>query len=236
MFGLDPLSMAAGFILASGAPMCPDHPPTRINVVPRTADVDYDYSQSLKDIQSYSTDTIDPYAFNGTTITQGFMKGKIDMQHKVWLKQASLPRYKAACVWYDQIVVEISIDPTIVIANELYKDPCMRKAVLEHELKHVKVDREIVNKYAREMGNKLMSELKSRGFTTGPFPIEHLQEVSNKMDTVVKQLLALQYEKMSVERKERQGNVDNLEEYTSVNDECPDFEKNKEKLYHKWLE
>lgn len=239
MIGFDPLAASAVFILASASPspadLCGTQPPAQINVVPRTANVSYDFDSSLKQIQNADVDTVDPYAFHGTTVTQGYMKGSIEPKYSIWLKKITIPKYKAVCVWYDKIEVELNIDPTIVVAKELSRNTCMRNAIIEHELKHVKVDREVVNKYARLMGGKLLDELRSRGFMVGPIPEDRFEEVSAKMKNVVGQILELEFQKMSIERQENQRAVDNLEEYASVNAKCPEFEKIKEKQYIQWL-
>lgn len=231
MIGIDPLTLSSLLVLVSQTNICPKQEPTKINVIPQTKEVEYDYSQSLREIQKYTTDTVDPYGFHGTTVTQGFMRGSIELHQRVKFGQASIPRYDAACVWYDEITIELKIDPTIVIASELYKDRCMRKAIIGHELKHVRVDREVVNKYAKTMGKKLYNALKSRGFTAGPVRIDRMQEIADKMARVVKQVLELEYKKMGIEREERQRAVDTLEEYQSVDDKCPAFQKKKKQLY-----
>ncbi len=143
----------------------------------------------------------------------------------------SIPQYGISCMWYDEINVTIKVDPTIVIAKEIYHDPCMRNAVIGHELKHVQVDRIIVNKYAKIIGQKLMTELKSRGFTAGPFASEREEEVRAKMGRVVQQIVDHESEKMNLERREMQRNVDTLEEYESVDDQCPAFERKKADIY-----
>ena len=231
MFGFDPLTVSSVLVLAGNSVGCPAHAPTKINIVPRTEKVRYDYRQTLKQIQKHSTDTVDPYGFHGTTVTQGFMSGKIGLEHEIEFGQVANKRRGYACVWYKDITVKIHIEPTIVIANELYRDKCMRKAILGHELKHVRVDREIVNEYAKTMGNKLLKALKSRGFSAGPFQIDRAQHVMQKMQRVVAQILELEYQKMGLDRQERQRAVDNIEEYTSVDDKCPAFEEKKKALY-----
>ncbi len=235
MFGLDPITLPSLMILAGYALKCEQPQPTQIKIIPRTEDVRYDYSQSLKAIQSHDMDTVDPYAFHGNTITQGFMKGKIDLKQRVKFDH-SVSKSGYACVWYDTIEVELFIEPTIVIAKEIYRDPCMRRAVIGHELKHVQVDREVVNKYAKIMGQKLMSELSSRGFKAGPIELKREQGVIDKMNRVVQQILELEYQKMGIERREKQRAVDSLEEYESVDDECPLFERKKRKIYADLLE
>ena len=233
MFGFDPLTVSSLLVLAGTKITCPAHPPTKINVLPRTEKVKYDSSQTLQEIQQYSMDTVDPYGFHGTTVTQGFMKGKIQLEHKIKIGESKNKEYGFSCIWYNDITVKIHIDPTIVIASELYKNQCMRKAILGHELKHVRVDREIVNKYAKVIGKKLLKELKSRGFSAGPMNGYEVKAVSNKMQHVVAQILDLEYKKLELERQELQRAVDNREEYERVDDQCPGFEKKKMKLYSK---
>jgi len=234
MFDLDALTTTTMLVLAASSPnsdMCPKHDPTAVNVIPRTEKVKYDSDQTLKKIQSYGTDTVDPYGFHGVSVTQAFMRGKIQPRYSIELDSGAVKGYRAACVWYKDITVEIKIDPTIVIAKELYADRCMRKALIAHELKHVKADRAVVNKYAKTIGTKLMKELRSRGFSVGPMKIEDAQGVAEKMRHVVKQILELEFQKMAIERMERQRAIDNIEEYESVDDKCPDFEKKKKDIY-----
>ncbi len=231
MFGIDPITLSSLLILAGSAVQCPPHEPTKIDVIPHTAKVKYDYSQSLAKIQSYQTDTVDPYAFHGKTITQGFMRGQIELRHRLTFGTIKNTRQGYGCLWYDTIRIELNIDPEIVIAKELYRDKCMRKSIIEHELKHVRVDREIVNEYAQSIGQRVFKALKSRGFSVGPFDVDRMQEVKRKMERVVNQILELEYKKLGIARAERQRDVDSLEEYHRVDDQCPGFEKKKKRLY-----
>ena len=231
MIGIDPVTLASMVVLAGYKPECPAHEPTKINITPISEKVKYDTSQSLKQLQQYDTDTIDPYSFHGHSITQAFMKGAVGMGYKINFSTWTMPKAQVSCMWYKEINVEIKVDPTIVVAKEIYNDPCMRKAVIGHELKHVKVDREVVNKYANSIGKKLMKELNSRGFTAGPFYTERTEDVRAKMLRVVGQIVDLEEEKMNLERRERQIAVDSVEEYESVDDKCPGFEKKKAVIY-----
>ncbi len=231
MFGIDPVTLSSMLILAGNVIQCPAHEPTKIEVIPHTAKVKYDYSQSLEQIQAYQTDTIDPYSFHGHTITQGFMRGQIELRHKITFGTIKNSSLGYGCLWYNTIRIELDIDPSIVIAKELYDDKCMREAIIEHEMKHVYVDRKIVNQYAKSIGQRVFSALKKRGFSVGPFAIERMEEIQGKMQRVVAQILDLEYKKLGITRKERQQAVDSLEEYQRVDDECPEFKERKDELY-----
>ena len=81
------------------------------------------------------------------------------------------------------------------------------------------------------MGKKLFAALKDRGFSAGPFESSRGQEVAEKMQRVVHQILDLEYQKMGIERMEAQREVDSLKEYNRVDEQCPAFAKKKKKLY-----
>ncbi len=201
--------------------LCQIPKPTEINVRPRTEEIKYVTSQTLAELQQYNIDTINPYGFDSDSKTHGFMRGQISMQPKVVLDYKYVLANQGVCIWYDKIDINIAITPEIFIAKEVAADPCQYKATKEHELKHVAVDRQIVNKYAKSMGKKLYNGLKSRGFSVGPVRADAAQQIINRMQQTVVQLIEFEYRKMELERTERQQAVDSLEEYERVSNACP---------------
>lgn len=224
MFGFDPLTISSMLILAgSSKSLCTMTQPTKINVLPATAKVQFITNQSLAELQQHQTDTINPYGYDSKSYTQGFARGKISMRTEVKLDHEFLPRYGAACIWYDEITVKFDVDPDIFIAKEVYEDRCMRKAVVGHEMKHVNTDRKVVNKYAKRIGKKLYAELKNRGFIGGPFKAEDAQQIAERMQRTVIQIVELEQKRMELDRRDMQGAVDSLEEYERVDALCPDW-------------
>lgn len=225
MLPLDPLTASALLIMAAnGGYECKIPKPAQINVVPKTEEVKYDYSKTVAELQQQSMTTINPYSYSTQSHTNGFMMAEIALKSpQVKLDYSPVGTSGFYCLWYDEINLELNVDPTIVISKEVGQDRCMNKAVREHELKHVMVDRKIVNKYARSMGQKILSGLKQRGFIAGPIHADHVQATAARMRQTVSQILELEYKKMEIERQESQQAVDNLEEYTSISAACPDF-------------
>lgn len=232
MLPLDPLTASTLLVLAAAEPAaCPAIPQSKLNIVPSTAELKFDTDQTLAELQNYSMDTVDPYGFHGMSVTQAFMKGSIIPGYRIKIGHMYSKKYDAYCLWYEDITVNIDIDPTIVIAKELYADNCMRKAIIGHESKHVKVDRIIVNEYAKTIGQKLYDELSARGFSAGPVPAEYAEDTIKRMQRVVSQILDHEFKKMELDRMDRQRAVDSLEEYKSVDAKCPLFERQKSKIY-----
>ncbi len=196
--------------------------PVEINVVPKTKDVRFDFTQTIADIQGNQVDTINPYGFHQSTRTQGFMKGAISIRPSIKLggEEFRSAQGSGICLWYEVIQLNIEIDPQIVIAKEVYDDPCTRKAVLDHEMKHVYADREIVNKYASVMGKRVYEALKQRGFTVGPIPASSQKNVTNRMHETVIQVIKKEQRRMELDREDLQGEIDSIEEYNRVSALC----------------
>ena len=225
MFPFDPVTTGTMLILAGAAPkICQIPQPAEISVVPKAQQLVIDTSRTSAEIQGQKIDTINPYGYNSVTHTNGFMEGRIGMRSEVKLDYKQAPTKKRAyCVWYESVTIELEIDPKIVIAKEVAQDRCMYNAVLEHEMKHINVDRKIVNKYAKTIGQKVFQGLKQRGFIAGPIGPEYAQSVIDRMKSTVNQLIELENKKMEIERSEAQQAVDSLEEYEYVQSKCPNY-------------
>jgi hypothetical protein len=198
---------------------CPLVKPAQINVVPATEKVRYDYSKTMAELQSTEVDTINPYGFSGVTSVNGYMKGTVTIKPEVRIARQTNVR-GTSCLWYDSIDVRIEIAPTIVIAKEIYQDSCLRKVTLDHEMKHVNADRQIVNKYAKIVGQKIYNAIEARGFRTPPVPDEHVPGMNERMSKVIAQVVELEHNKMQLERMEIQQGIDSLEEYTRISALC----------------
>lgn len=225
MLPLDPLTTGTLAILAASTPLECDMPaPTQISVVPRTSKLVIDTNLSHADMQKQAVDTINPYGYGKVTHTNGFMKGDLKFQARVLLDYAQMPQYESAfCVWYKEVEITIDIKPEIVIANEVAQDKCMYKAVLEHEMKHVHVDRKVTNKFAQTVGKKVFDGLAERGFKAGPMKAEHVEKINERMKKTVEQLVEFEFRKFEIERQEAQQAVDSLEEYEAVSAKCPKY-------------
>lgn len=232
MLGIDIVQLGTLMILASssGNDLCKMPQPTDISVVPSTQKVELYTDRSLAELQSVQTDTLNPHSFGGISVMQGYAKGSIKMSGQSELDYKFLPRYNAACIWYKKIEIKFDLDPSIHIAEEVYKDRCMRKAVYDHEMKHVMTDRKIVNKYSRVIGQKVLDGLKQRGFMVGPVPAEQAEEIAKRMNQTVQQLIQREAKRMELDRMDAQTAVDSREEYERVSSLCPDFEITPEML------
>jgi hypothetical protein len=227
MMIFDPVTAGTLLILAAspGVELCKMEAPTEIEVVPHSEPVEWDDSQSLADLRNIETDTINPYGFDGVSIPEGFMQSSIRLVPEIKLGGKTYPKLGVGCIWYETITINLEIAPVITIASEVADDNCMYEAVKNHEMKHVRALKKLVNKYAASMGKEVYEQLQQRGFSSGPVKEAHMQEIAERMHKTVGQVLELQFKKMEVENSEVQGEVDSLEEYKYVSGLCPDFNR-----------
>ena len=191
----------------------------KIQVKTSTDEILWDYSKSEKDLNKYKIDTVNPYGKNVITDVGGLMQGGIMMQEQMRFSTLTRSSVNQICYWYDDIVVTLHIQPTIFIAREFPRGTCKHNAIREHELKHVQVDREIVNKYAALLGQSVQ-EIVNRKTIYGPYHVAQSKEVETYLKDQLNVALKRYSKEMDDERKERQQKIDSLAEYERVNKMC----------------
>jgi hypothetical protein len=238
MIFIDPLLLTSAALLAqaSAGALCDQPAPTRINIVPKIKEIQYDYLQSMTDIQSAVDNAHSPYDMHDATITQGFANGIISVEQKLDLAQEPINNGREACLSYRAITITIEMSPKITIAREVRSDKCMHNAVLEHEKKHVKVDRQMVDLMAQSIGKTLYAALQEKGFVYGPVSSkQEAEDIYKDMASVVNGVLEDEYQKMAELRQAEQAKIDTRQEYESVAAQCPFYHKRKNYLYRRAL-
>ncbi len=191
----------------------------QIQVKTSTDQVKWDYSKSEKDLNAFNIDTINPYGNSIITDVGGLMQGGIELSEKISFRTITHNRMAQMCYWYDTVQVSLHILPTIYIAREFPPGTCKHNAIREHELKHIEVDREIVNKYAALIGAAVKQELDKQSLF-GPYHTNQSKEVEAYLSGRIAAVIKYHHDMMSDERKRRQQVIDSLNEYERVNHLC----------------
>ena len=219
MIGLDYL-VAGYFHLASADIKCNMKKAPRINVAASDTSVRYDHTQSQEQLEKVGVDTVSPYGKNVQTHVGGLMSGEVTVAQNVRILQESYTRLNTGCLYVDSVKVDIHIKPIIYIAKNYPKNGCMYKAIMEHEKKHIQVDRMIVNKYTQIIVRGLDTALKKIGYTHGPFRTAQLKFEQEKIQQYTQDIVRGYSDQMSAERQKLQQEVDNLAEYERVQAQC----------------
>lgn len=204
---------------AADANWCKADRVPRIDVKTATDQVTWDFTKSEKQLNSFTIDTKNPYGSSVITDVGGLMQGGIDMSEAMQYGTITHTGLKQVCYWYNSINVTLHIKPTIFIATEFPANTCKHDAIKYHELKHISVDREIVNKYAMLIGEALKQQVNQQSLF-GPYEVARGKEVEKYLQNRVETVLRHYNKQMEEERKARQQQVDSLQEYERVNQQC----------------
>lgn len=191
----------------------------RIEIKTSTDQVSWDFTQSEKQLNRFKIDTVNPYGKEVITDVGGLMQGGIELKESMRFKTLTHNGLNQICYWFDTIVVTLHIKPTIYIATEFPRGSCKHEAIREHELKHIAVDREIVNKYANMLGQAVRDEM-MRQTVFGPYNVSQSGQAEAYIRGRLERLLKTYSRLMDDERRTRQQKVDSLSEYERVNRMC----------------
>lgn len=220
MIGLDYI-VASYFHLASGSIECRLKKTPQIHVAASDTNVRYDHTKTQAQLDNFGTDTVSPYAQNVQTHVGGLMAGEVSISQNIRIMQETYPTLNAGCLYIDSVKVDIHIKPVIYIARDYPKNGCMYKAIMEHEKKHIQVDRMIVNKYTKIIINGLDKALKKVGYAHGPFRPVQMKQKQEMLQQYSQDIVRQYSEQMGAERRKLQQDVDNLKEYERVQAKCP---------------
>lgn len=211
----------AGYVqLASGQVECKLKKAPEINVTASDTRVKYDHTKTKAQLQNFDIDTVSPYAPSVQTHVGGLMSGEVRISQNTRFMQETYPTINAGCMYIDKIEVKIHVDPTIYIAKDYPQGSCMFNAVVEHEKKHVAVDRAIVNKYTRLIIQAVDSTMKKVGYAHGPFLMQTMSSQQQILNGHVNKVVKHYSDQMNAERKKLQQQVDSIQEYNRVNSMC----------------
>lgn len=192
----------------------------KINVLPTKSRVKYNLTKSKNDLERFDIDTISPYGTNSNAHVGGLMSGKIQLKQQTEFMQETYDHVGYGCVYIKSIDVKIHIDPTIYIANENKRGSCKYNEILNHEKKHVREDRLIVNKYSGLIAKDLKTALTTSGYSFGPYEISKIADVQKKLQSDLEGIVKNRHEQMNLERKKRQQAIDSLNEYERISKAC----------------
>ena len=198
----------------------------KINVHPMTADIRYDKTKTSAQLSALKSGTLSPYGLGVDQTTGGLRHDQPTIETTMKFQIMSDSTRQSICLTYDTINVDIKLQPKIYIAKEFNSGRCGRE-VLEHEKKHVKVDRYVINKYSKQMGVAIQNAVNKVG-ALGPFPASRQDELQQLMSKNIESALTSVKLAMTNEMNMRQQKVDSLEEYERVGQYC---EKNSKRAF-----
>jgi hypothetical protein len=195
----------------------PDAP--TVSVTPVSDEIQNDYSTSSRDLSMKKTDTASPYPAGTDSATGGLRVDTPTIATAVKYGDATYPGLHQSCLWYHSIDVTIKLSPHIYIAREYNAlGPC-RDAIMAHELHHVDVDREMMNKYSYIIGQAVQEVVDKTG-AVGPIDADAVPANGQQLIDAVSAAIKTVQQPLQDEMRQRQAQVDSLEEYKRISAIC----------------
>lgn len=223
MLGLE--YIAAGYLtLAAYTAKCETTVAPEITVRAEGIEPILDHSKSVKELNQFKPSllTDSPYGPGVQTHIEGLMHGRIGLSGGYQFATKTYTGMKKVCLHVRKVEVVFTLDPKVYIASDYPAGSCHYNAVLAHEKKHLKVDREIVNKYTHITVKAINNTLKKVGFMHGPYDEAQLPALQKQIGGIIESVIAQFSANMNKERAVLQKQVDSLAEYEHVDSLCPD--------------
>jgi len=190
-----------------------------INIQIDDRPVRYNTDKSSAQLKGFSIDTISPYGANVHTRISGLTEGKIDFSMQASVEWVSHPVLHTSCLWFKTITVKIRTIPTVYIASEHLHNKCRYRTTLDHEMKHVEVDRRIAREYAPELKRAVMRQVRDIG-VVWPGPTSQIDGIRADMLESINQAVANVVAEMNTQRRDRQQGIDTKREYDRLSKMC----------------
>jgi hypothetical protein len=198
---------------------CPAQKRPEIRVRWKTDEIRYNFTKSRAQLGNMPIDTKSPYDKNVHTEVGGLMRGGLEVRTNTEVSQLSYEQVRMRCLWVSELDIVIHINPIIYVASEFPKGTCMHNSVLEHEFKHIAVDRAIASKYKSKIRDVMGKAVYKIGII-GPRRDIEVKRIHNQINQYIEQNIKQITDQMYAERRKLQQGVDNFEEYERVRKSC----------------
>jgi len=203
----------------AGKPSCPVQKSAQVDVRWRSEPIKYDFSRNTDNLNHREVDTVNPYGTHVSTDVGGLMTGNIKYESNIQVSSIRYPVGDITCLWIDKVIIDVVIDPTILIAAEHPQGTCQHDAIMEHEFKHIMADRNVVKDHVQGLRTAASAAVQKVGMV-GPKPSIMGDHFKQKMTEYIQDALKKRMDELYADRKNRQIAIDNKKEYDRVDAVC----------------
>lgn len=211
LLALSTLSTACGddSPFASFETRCGKLPPTHLKVVAVPLTFERDDSQSIETLTAKRGSGLATHRANGLTAAAFGYSADIELN-------AADDRRGSGTCGMPRLRVELSMQPvTVFVASELATGSCQHDVTLSHEMKHVEVLRQTLDRAARDLERDLPEAIGAE--------LRHAknrEELEQRLVVSVRDYLAQFMGERQRLLNEAQADVDSPEEYARVSNAC----------------
>lgn len=198
---------------------CNQATPPKITLERVEDPIQYDFNQNRTQLNQIGAEILAATP-GGATASHvgGLTNGTISSNMSTQLQTLTAPD-GTACLWISEVHIKLQYHPLVYVSREFARGTCHHAAVLEHEHKHVTVDRALLTMFAPELQRAIQNVAQSKG-AAGPIQKAQLDAVSRVIQKNVEDELNKMMDNLSTVRKGRQAQIDTPQEYMRVQNLC----------------
>lgn len=215
MMMLVPAILVASNLVQVSATVCPPtHTEVRVSQdvkLPRIDDTKT-YAQlkamNVNDALTHDLKFAEAVGINAATIS-------VDSEIRT---KSSGPEGGPICVWPSVISIKLSTAPSIYV--DASHGTCRRNVAMEHEMEHVAIDRNLIDRYVPIFRSRITAMADAIGGTSAP-SYDVLPMVRERIEEKINAMLSVTYDSMATERTLAHREHDSPDEYRRVSNACP---------------
>jgi hypothetical protein len=211
---LPTLLMASSLTLPATAACLPNH--TEIHVTENIAPPKIDFSKTAGQIKASKVGDAPMGDYKYAEMT-GITDAVISIDSEI-RTTASGPPNGPACIWPSLISVKLSTAPVIYV--DASRGECRKSVALDHELGHVAIDRQVIDRYIPIVRNHVALLAEAIGSVAAP-SYDSLSMARGRIEDKVNALLTVIDDSLIADRAAAAAAHDSPEEYLRVSMACP---------------
>lgn len=194
---------------------CVSYPDVPVNITPVFESPKYDFSENLAAIQQIASDRQHVIPHN-ESVTLGITRYERVLQFHIPMEIEQRPG-DLACAWVKEADITVGYRAvTVFIAREIPGRSCGYEETVNHEQKHVEVNRELLIEYIPRIKEAMKNYLRANGMFRVQDPKYAEQLLREKLNIAMQAII----KDMEAENVRRQQQVDSPEEYARLAHVC----------------
>ena len=203
--------------MAMQANGCPDFEKPDVVVKQLVITPSFNDTLNLADIRKMAIEQGQKIASSSHEVPVGITAASLKLDSRYQVRISVNPSDKMACAQISEFDLNFGFDDTVVyLARELPYRSCSYQVVMEHEMKHVKMDKVFVGSYSPYIPEMLEKAIQEIGVIRASSP-----EVAEKrISAAVTQYMADLGKNFSQVRSTMQAKIDTEDEYARLGKSC----------------
>ncbi len=211
------LSSAPFVVFAEQADGCPDFFDPPVAIKPLAASPQISAELNLPSLAAMARENAQNYSSTRHEVPVGLTAAKMTLESDYKIRMQENPRSGTVCAQIASFDLRFGFDDTIVyVAKEIPYPSCGYQKVLDHELRHVAIDRLLVETYTPLLPELIAQAVRDIGSVRAASSESARQQIENAMTDYMKDLGA----KLSGVRQKEQAKIDTKDEYARIGESC----------------